>query len=125
MERCILLTVENTFWITQNGRTLLIIHPNFSVPTGAKGRWKHITESVLILRPDGSEIPATAEVNMWHLNIADPEATIDARWRVGLHLTDVKKDDVPVGSKIVVSRNLADATGKVSFHCILPFTIIA
>ncbi len=75
MERVELLTVEHTFWLSRNAVTMVIIHPNFSVP---KGSWKTGREKILVVRPHGSEIEATAEITMWHFNIRDPEASIDA-----------------------------------------------
>ena len=105
MKRVELLIVEHTFWLARNELTMLIIHPDFSVP---KGGWKTVKEKVLIVRPDGQQVEATAEITLQHVNIRGP-APIDMRWRVGLYLTDAKEHDAPVGSKILVSEELQNA----------------
>jgi hypothetical protein len=46
---------------------------------------------------------------MTHLNIRDPDVPIEERWRVTMWLTDRSAEDVPVGSKILVSREVRDA----------------
>ena len=106
MERVELLTVEETFWLGRSGAMMLVLHPDFSVP---KGGWKSIKEKVVIVRPNGCEIEATAEITLQHFNIKDPTVPIDKRWRVGLYLTDAKEEDAPIGSKILVSRGVRDA----------------
>lgn len=63
----------------------------------------------MIVKPDGRNIEATAEITLQHFNIQDPDASIDRRWRVGLYLTDAKKDDVPIGSEILASQEIRDA----------------
>lgn len=105
MEPCELLVVEDTFWIDRNAVKMLIIHPNFSVP---KGGWQSRTETVVIRRPDGQEFQATAQLELTHFNIRDPYVTIDKRWRVTMWLTNTTKDDVPIGSRILVSQQLRD-----------------
>jgi len=106
MKRVELIIVKDTFWLIQSGVQMLTLHPDFAVPTGG---WKKVTEKVMIVRPDGCNIEATAEITMQHFNIRDPNVSIDKRWRVGLYLTDAKKDDVPIGSKILVSQEIKDA----------------
>jgi hypothetical protein len=109
MERVELFTVEDTFWLGQNGVSMLILHPNFSVPQGWEQRgWSQRTEAVVVVKPDGQQIDATAQINMTHLNI--PTSTsIDERWRLTVWLSDRTKDDVPVGSRIFVSPEVRDA----------------
>jgi hypothetical protein len=46
---------------------------------------------------------------MTHLNIPDPSVSIDKRWRLTVWLTDRTKEDVPVGSRILVSQEVRDA----------------
>jgi len=109
MERFELLTVEHTFWLKNPGVQMLIIHPDFPTPKGWKERgWSKRTETVLVRRPDGSEIEASAEINMTHLNIRGP-APIEEVWRVTMWLTDRTAEEVPDGSKILVSREVRDA----------------
>ena len=110
MPRVELLTVEDTFWLCRNGVAMLILHPDFSVPQGWEQRgWSQRIEPVIIAKPDGQQIEATAQINMTHLNIPDPSVSIDRRWRLTVWLTDCTKDDVPVGSKIFVSQEVRDA----------------
>jgi hypothetical protein len=106
MKRVELITVKDTFWITGSGRQMLILEPSFSVPTGG---WKNVTEKVMIQRPDGRNIEATAKITLQHLNFRDPHVSADQRWRVCLYLTDAKKDAVPIGSKILASQEIRDA----------------
>lgn len=106
MERCGLLIVEDTFCIDRNTVRMLILHPNFSVP---KGGWQGRTETVVVRRPDGQEFEATAQLELTHFNICDPHVSIDKRWRVTMCLTNTTKDDVPLGSKVLVSQQLRDA----------------
>jgi len=106
MERLQLLTVEDTFWIEGNAVPMLIIHPNFSVP---RGGWQSRTETVVVMRPDGQMIDATAVISMTHFNIPEPSVPIDKRWRVCMRLTNRTKEEVPIGSRILVSQELRDA----------------
>ena len=106
MERFELVTVEDTFWIDRNAVKMLIIHPNFSVPQGV---WQSRTEAVVVRRPDGQEFEATAHLELTHFNIRAPHVSIDKRWRVTMWLANTTKDDVPIGSKVLVSQQLRDA----------------
>ena len=109
MDRFELLTVERTFWLKRPGVQMLIISPDFPVPKGWEKRgWNKRSETVLVQRPDGSEIEASAEINMTHRNISGP-APIEEVWRLTLWLTDRTAEEVPEGSKILVSREVRDA----------------
>ena len=89
---------------------MLIISPGFPVPWDSKGHgWKNRTEDVGIVRPDGSELEATAQINMIHLNIPDPSVPLEARWKITMWLTDRMSEEVPVGSRILVSQEVRDA----------------
>jgi len=73
MERLELLTVEHTFWINKPGVSMLVLSPSFSMPQGwEKNGWSERREAVGVIRPDGSEIEATAQINMTHLSIRSP-----------------------------------------------------
>ena len=87
-------------------RSVLIVEPRLSVPPGG---WKERTETVVILRPDGSELESTAQISLSHLNIRDPHVSIDQSWRVTISFQGMTSDDVPDGSKILVSRETRDA----------------
>jgi len=84
---------------------MLVIKPNFSIPEA----WENRTEKVLVITPDGLRLEASGEFSSTHVNISDPTAPIDQRWRITLWLTDRTKDEVPIGSKIFVSQELKDA----------------
>ena len=101
-----LMTVKDTFSLSRKSGALLALHPDFPVPPGG---WKNRAEKVLVVRPDGSKIEATAEVTLEHFLIRDPDVSTDKRWRVGLFLTHTKKEDVPLGSRILVSDGLRRA----------------
>jgi hypothetical protein len=109
MERVPLITVERTFCLrsgTHPERCVLILHPDISVPPGG---WKERTETVVILSPDGREHEAPAQISLSHFNIRDPHASIDRRWRVTISFQGITSDDVPNGSKILLSHETRDA----------------
>ena len=106
MERVELLTIEDTFWISRNEVEMLVISPGLRVP---KGGFKSCTDKVIIATPDGNQIEATAHLSMSHFKISDPNASIEKRWKVTLWLTDRTKEEVPIGSKILVSPELKNA----------------
>src|SRR5690348_14525417 len=96
-----LLTVEDTFLLGQGPAQILILLPDFPVP---KAGWSARTEPVIISRPDGTTLEATAEINLEHFNIRDPNAPLDRRWRITIALRGRTKEDVPIGSKILISE---------------------
>lgn len=104
MELLELLTVEHTFFISRPGVQMLVLSPHFRMPKnwGERG-WNQRQEQVTVIRPDGSSLPATAQINVTHLNIRDPDVPIEARWPITVWLTDRTEDEVPVGSKIMVN----------------------
>jgi len=109
MDKVELLTVEHTFWLRRDRIQMLILSPDFPVPNGWRERgWNARTEAVTVLPPDGTELAATAQINMTHLNIPDPDFT-GSRWRITVWLTDRTKQEVPVGSKILVSPEVRNA----------------
>jgi len=98
-----LLTVEDTFQIGELG---IFLRPDFSVPNG---RWTTRKDTVTVVTPDGQTFTTHAELNLSHINISDPNVSIDRRWRVTLSLPGCTKADVPLGSKLLVSENLKHA----------------
>jgi len=111
MERVPLITVEKTFCFRSElhpERCVLIIDPRLRVPPDG---WKERTETVSILRPDGREFEATAQISLSHLNIKmeHRDLTMDQRWRVTISFQGMTSDDVPDGSKILVSQETRDA----------------
>lgn len=109
MERVELITVERTSRLSKASEpdwSLLVVHPNFSLSQTGKG-FSARTEPVTILRPDGREFEATAEIGISHLNI--PTSTsIDERWRVVVTFRGLTSEDVPDGSRIFISRDTRD-----------------
>ena len=82
---------------------MLVLSPKLVVPEdwGDRG-WSEREEKVTVIRPDGNELPATAQINVTHLNIKEADVSIRARWPITVWLTDRDEDEVPVGSKILV-----------------------
>jgi len=102
MSRIELLITEDCFLI--EGRGVVVI-PDFPVPHG----WKDRTEAVVVTKPDGQQHEATAQFSMSHFRLLDPKAPIEKRWRIVVLLLGWKKEDLPVGCKILVSQEVRDA----------------
>ena len=102
MSRVELLTVEDCFLIEGSG---VIVIPDFHVPDG----WKNRTDTVAVATPDGQRFETSAQFSMSHFKLLDPQAPIDKRWRVVVLLLNRKKEELPVGSKILVSQEVRDA----------------
>ncbi len=98
MPRVELLVIEAAFQI--NNR--IIIVPDFSVPEG----WTNRTETVVVATPDGRQFETIADFNRAHFQIGDPVASIDQRWRIIVSIPQGRKDDFPIGSRILVSPEL-------------------
>ena len=101
--------MERTFCLRSDihpERCVLIVHPDLSVPPAG---WKELSETVAVLMPDGREFEATAQISLSHLNIKDPDVSIDQRWRVTISFQGMTSDNVPDGSKIPVSHETRDA----------------
>jgi hypothetical protein len=62
-----------------------------------------------VIRPDATSLLATAQINVTHRNITDPNVPIEARWPITVWLTDRTEDEVPVGSKIMVNPEVRAA----------------
>ena len=105
-----LLTVEHTFFIGRPGVQMLVLSPQFMMPDSWSERgWSERKEQVTVVRPDGSFLAATAQINVTHLNIRDPEVPLKARWPITVWLTDRSEDEVPVGSKILADSAVCAA----------------
>jgi hypothetical protein len=95
-----LLIVEDTFQIEGRG---LVILPNFSVPeTG----WKNRAVTVSVMMPNGDQFDATARFDVEHFSFRDPTVPADRRWRVAVVFQDRSKEEIPIGSKILVHPEL-------------------
>ena len=111
MERVPLITVEKTFCLrsdSQPERCLLVIDPRLRVPPDD---WKERTETVSVLRPDGRQFEAAAQISLSHLNIKMEarDLSMDQRWKVTIVFQGLTSEDVPDGSKILVSHETRDA----------------
>ena len=105
-----LLTVDHTFYINKPGLKMLVLSPTFHMPKNWKERgWTERQEQVTVIRPDGAALPATAQINITHVNIRGADAPIEARWPITVWLTDRSEDEVPVGSKILVDPDVRAA----------------
>ena len=101
--------MTHTFELNRNSTQMLILFPEFPVPKGWKDRaWNERKETVAVLRPDGTELEATAQINTSHLDIPDPKFH-GSRWKITVQLTDRTKGEVPVGSRILVSPEVRNA----------------
>src|SRR5215471_2802881 len=105
MERVPLITVEKTSCLRSElhpERSVLVVEPRLKVPHEG---WKERAEPVSVLRPDGREFEATAQISLSHLNIrmSERDDTMDQRWRVSVWFYGLTGDDVPDGSKMLVS----------------------
>jgi hypothetical protein len=94
-----LLTVASHFQLQRRG---LVIAPDFAAPN----TWKARSEEVVIRRPDGHERGALARIEVWHFEIRDPTISANHRWRLVVSLPALTKEDVPVGSKVMVTQIL-------------------
>jgi hypothetical protein len=97
-----LLIIEERFMVDRLG---LVVIPDFSIP---RCHWKPSEETVTIRRPDGSEFEAVAQFNQSHFNIPDPTVPIDRRWRVTVCILNPAKEDVPIGSRLLVRNELVN-----------------
>jgi hypothetical protein len=103
-----LLTVTDHFQLERIG---LVVVPDFVPPA----RWEARLEPVVIVTPDGQSREVTARLAVWHFNVPDP-ARADGRWRLVVSFPTAEKEQVPIGSKVMVSQRLkaAIAPGAIS-----------
>lgn len=98
-----LMTVDDRFQIEHLG---LVLTPDFPVP---EGKWSDQTHAVVVEVPDGQRFRTQARFGLTHFTHRDPEVSIDRRWRVTVTMPGIRKEQVPIGSKVfaeatVVSR---------------------
>jgi hypothetical protein len=110
MQHLGLMTVERTLFLSRPGLQMLVLTPCLKVFMGRSApELVQRQERVTVIRPDGSRIAATAQINTIHVNIADPHAPIEDRWPIRVWLTDRTEEDVPVGSRILVDPTVRAA----------------
>ena len=95
MDHVELLTVENSFEISGRG---IVLIPDFAVPE----RWNDRVDSVILAIPGGQKIATKARFNLSHFSLSDANASVNERWRVVVLLLDVRKEQVAIGSKLLV-----------------------
>jgi hypothetical protein len=93
-----LLTVADRFQLSSG----LVLMPDFSVPKG----WRPRSETVLIVKPNGESREARAWLAVAHFYIRDPAVSADRRWRLVVCLPTMTKEEVPIGSKVMVPQSL-------------------
>ena len=98
-----LLTVKERFQLSGPGLTIV---PDFPLP---EGFWENCLEKVLVLKPEGETFEALAHFNATHFNVKDINIPIEKRWRVVVSLPETEKENVPIGSKILVSIEIRNA----------------
>jgi hypothetical protein len=96
-----LLTVAVRFQFADR----LLVLPDFSLPNG----WKPRSEAVVVVTPDGQRHEVEASLLVMHLNIRDPAASVDKRWRLQVYFPTLAKEEVPIGSKVMVPPSLRAA----------------
>ena len=105
-----LMKVEHTFFISRPGVQMLVLSPHFRMPgSWSRHGWTERQEQVTVIRPDGSSLAATAQINVTHLNIRGADVPIEARWPITVWLRDRTEAEVPVGSKIMVDPEVRAA----------------
>ena len=104
MQKVELMEVQDTFDIKNVG---VLVVPSFDLPP--QGKWQSLTELVTVKVPGGQQIEAEALFSMIHVNIRDPEVGANKRWQIVLSFRTLPKTDLPVGSKIFVSKSAYEA----------------
>jgi hypothetical protein len=97
-----LLTVADHFQLQGLG---VVVTPHLALPPGG---WKASSHTVLIATPDGTSREVGAHLEVWHLNIGDPAVAEEKRWPLVLRFPAMTKDEVPIGSRIMISQWLLD-----------------
>ena len=102
MELVELLTVADRFQLSYD----LVVTPDFAVP--AKG-WRPCSQTAILVTPEGRSFETTVGMAIAHFNISDRGAPEERRWRVVVSFPKLTKEEVPIGSKLMVSRTLKEA----------------
>jgi hypothetical protein len=97
-----LLTVADHFQLANRS---VVVVPDFSLPNG----WKARSETVTIVLPVGKCREAKASLKVGHVNIPPAIGDEDRRWRLVVSFPTLTKEDVPIGSKVMVAVSLRAA----------------
>ncbi|WP_157082253.1 hypothetical protein [Sphingomonas pruni] len=103
MDQAELLVVTDSFQISGQG---LVVVPDFA---STASEWRGGAEMATIQRPDGSSLVSRLNLYTAHFNIPDPTAPLESRWRIVPTFPELKADDVPIGSRVLVSKVVVDA----------------
>lgn len=103
MERAELLVVSDSFQISGRG---LVVVPDF--PSTAS-EWRGGSEEAVVERPDGSLLVTRLDLHIAHFNIPDPTVPLEGRWRIVPTFPTLRRENVPVGSRVLVSASVAEA----------------
>jgi hypothetical protein len=98
-----LLTVEDRFQLQGRG---VVVTPKLLPPADG---WKACSHTVAIVAPDGQTREAAASFEVWHVNIPDPKVAAQNRWALVVCFPALTKEQVPIGSRIMVLRSLRDS----------------
>ena len=102
MDQAELLIVSDSFQITGQG---LVVVPDF---TSTTSEWHGGGEMATIERPDGSSLVSRLTLYTTHFNIPDPTTPSERRWRIVPTFRDLHKEDVPIGSRVLVSKAVVE-----------------
>lgn len=100
-----LMQVQDCFALKRDGLTLV---PDFPLP---HREWNNLDAQVLVITPDGEQKEFQAKFTLCHFNILFPSVDINCHWRIVVSLPQASKEDMPVGSKIWVTRDIQKALG--------------
>ncbi|TKT69071.1 hypothetical protein [Aquamicrobium sp. LC103] len=103
MDQVQLLTVEDSFQISGQG---LVVLPDFPSPPS---NWRGGSEMATVVKPDGSRLTAHLNLFTAHFNIRDPQVPLEKRWRIVPTFPDLQREDVPIGSQVLVSASVVEA----------------
>lgn len=103
MDQAELLVVADSFQISGQG---LVVVPDFASSTS---KWRGGSETATIEKPDGTSVLARLNLYVAHFNIPDPAASLENRWRIVPTFPDLGREDVPIGSRILVSKTVVKA----------------
>jgi hypothetical protein len=98
------MQVQDGFAMKHSGLTLV---PDFP----AHDKWNNFETQVLVITPSGEQKEFQANFQMWHFNFRDPGVDISRHWRIVVSLPYASKEDVPVGSRIWVTRDIKQFLG--------------
>jgi len=98
------MQVQERFALKRHGLTLV---PDFP----AHDKWNNFDTQVLVITPNGEQKEFQAKFQIWHFNFRGPAVDISRCWRIVVSLPNASKEDVPVGSRVLVTHDIKQALG--------------